>query len=61
MNTKEPLFKRIEHYFDRLWPIPRSITGPGFIKSLDILSEIVPFKRIDFYTGDLCAPINYWE
>ena len=52
MNQKKALSKRIENYFDRLWPIPRSITGPGFIKSLDLLSEIVPFKRIEFHTGD---------
>ena len=52
MNQKKALSKRIENYFDRLWPIPRSITGPGFIKSLDLLSEIAPFKRIEFHTGD---------
>lgn len=44
--------KQIEEYFDRLWPINRSITGPGYQKSLDILSEIVPFNRINFQTGD---------
>ena len=48
----KPLSKRIEDYFDRLWPINRSITGPGYQKSLDILSEIVPFKRITFQSGD---------
>jgi len=31
--------QRIEEYFDRLWLIPRSITGPGFRRSLDILDE----------------------
>jgi len=48
----ESLSKRIENYFDRLWPIPRSITGPGYEKSLEILSEVVPFDRIEFHTGD---------
>lgn len=43
--------KRMETYFDRLWPICRSITGPGFRQSLDILSEIVPFKRLRFASG----------
>jgi len=52
MNQMKFLYKRIENYFDRLWPIPRSITGPGYEKSLDILSEVAPFERIEFYTGD---------
>lgn len=43
--------RRMENYFDRLWPIPRSIAGPGFRKSLGILSEIVPFRRLRFATG----------
>ena len=43
---------RMERYFDRLWPINRSITGPGFRESLDILSEIIPTVRLRFKTGD---------
>lgn len=38
----------IEKYFDRLWPICRSITGPGYRESLEILSEIIPFNKISF-------------
>ena len=41
---------RLEEYFDRLWPLPRSITGNGFRQSLDILSEIIPFERHRFPT-----------
>ena len=41
----------IENYFDRLWPICRSIAGPGFRQSLNILSEIMPTKRLKFQTG----------
>ncbi len=52
MNMIKSLYKRLENYFDRLWPIPRSITGPGYEKSLEILSEVVPFERIEFRTGD---------
>ena len=43
--------KELEHYFDRLWPINRSITGAGFRESLDILSEIIPADRLKFETG----------
>ena len=32
---------KIEFFFDRLWPINRSITGNGNRESLKILSEIV--------------------
>ena len=41
----------IDHYFDRLFPICRSLAGPGFRESLDILSEIIPFKRLSVPTG----------
>ncbi|HCM43048.1 MAG TPA: aminopeptidase, partial [Candidatus Omnitrophica bacterium] len=41
----------LEKYFDRLWPICRSIVSPGYRESLDILSEIVPFERLEFPTG----------
>jgi aminopeptidase-like protein len=47
MNCAE----RIERYFDRLWPICRSIAGPGFRQSLDILAEIIPTERYRFATG----------
>lgn len=42
---------RMERYFDRLWPICRSITGPGYRESLDILSELMPTERLRFPTG----------
>ena len=41
----------IESYFDRLWPITRSITGPGVRETHDILSEIVPLQRIEIPSG----------
>src|SRR5438067_5462289 len=42
---------RIESYFDRLWPLNRSITGPGIRESLDILGELVPTDRLRFPSG----------
>jgi aminopeptidase-like protein len=42
---------QIEHYFDRLWPICRSITGNGVRESLDILSEIIPLVKKEIPSG----------
>jgi len=44
--------KQLEKYFDRLWPIPRSIMGPGFRDSLKILSEVVPFRKYKWKTNE---------
>lgn len=41
----------IESTFDRLWPICRSILGPGYRASLDILAEVFPHERLTFATG----------
>lgn len=43
--------KSLEVFFDRLWPICRSITGPGYRESLNILSEVMPMRRLRFPTG----------
>ncbi len=43
--------QELEHYFDRLWPICRSLTGPGVRETLDILSELVPMERHRVATG----------
>ena len=40
------MINKIEHYFDKLFPLNRSITGKGYQKSLDIISEIIPQKII---------------
>ena len=42
----------MELLFDRLWPINRSITGPGFRQSLDILEEYIPTERFQFQSGN---------
>lgn len=43
--------KDLEKYFDRLWPICRSITGDGLRESFRILQEIIPFEITEVPTG----------
>ena len=37
--------------FDKLWPICRSITGPGITKSLKIIQKYVPIKIVEIPSG----------
>lgn len=39
--------EEIESYFDRLWPLLRSITGEGVRQTHDILGEVVSLERIE--------------
>ncbi len=48
----------IEEYFDRLWPITRSLTGDGNRKSLAILSELVDLKVSEVPSGTACFDWN---
>ena len=41
----------LEKYFDRLWPICRSISGNGLRTSLAILNEIIPLELTEVPTG----------
>jgi len=52
------LEKRLESYFDRLWPIARSITGKGYRDSLEIFEEIIRTTRHKFKTG---SKVFDWE
>ena len=45
------MIKKIENYFDRLFPLNRSITGKGYQQSLKIISELIPLKKINFKSG----------
>lgn len=50
--------QQLESYFDRLWPLCRSITGQGLRESLNILSEIAPMELTEVPTGSRCFD---WE
>lgn len=41
----------IEKYFDRLWPILRSITGQGVRETHSILRELIPLDTIEIPSG----------
>ena len=42
----------LEQMFERLWPINRSIAGPGSRQTLDILGETMPTERLSVPTGE---------
>ncbi|TVR32013.1 MAG: DUF4910 domain-containing protein [Balneolaceae bacterium] len=43
--------EEIEYYFDRLWPICRSITGDGLRESFKILKEVIPLRLHEVESG----------
>ncbi|MBL7936262.1 MAG: DUF2172 domain-containing protein, partial [Bacteroidia bacterium] len=43
--------KELEVYFDKLWPICRSITGDGLRDSLNILQDLIPLSLTEVPTG----------
>ena len=46
--------KELENYFDRLWPITRSLTGNGNRETLKILSEIIKLEITEVQCGTQC-------
>jgi aminopeptidase-like protein len=55
---------KIEEIFDKLFPISRSITGPGFKKSINIIKKYMDLKVIKVPSGkkvfDWVVP-HEWE
>ena len=43
--------EKLEKYFDKLWPVCRSITGNGLRESFKILQEIIPLQLTEVLTG----------
>lgn len=48
------MIHKMEQYFDRLWPITRSLTGNGNRESLKILSELIPLETTEVPCGTQC-------
>lgn len=58
MSNNPALHEEIESYFDRLWPLLRSITGDGVRNTHDILSEIIPLESMEIPSG---SKVFDWE
>ncbi len=46
--------KEMEEYFDRLWPLNRSLTGDGNRETLKVISELVDLKIKEVPSGTQC-------
>ena len=57
MEKKKFIFE-FSKYFDKLWPINRSLTGRGSRKTHKILSEIIPLKTHEIKSG---SKVNDWK
>ena len=53
----------LEATFDRLWPLPRSLTGPGVRETHDVLAETMPLERFEVASGtpayDWTVPLEW--
>lgn len=56
--TKGERALEIETYFDRLWPVCRSITGDGLRRSFKLLQEIIPLELTEVPSG---TQVFDWE
>ncbi len=55
---EERALPEMEPFIRRLWPICRSLMGPGVRETLDIIGESVPLQRYQFRSG---SKIYDWE
>ena len=51
MKSKSDYSKKIQYYLEKLFPINRSLTGPGNRKTLKIIQEIIPIKIKEIKSG----------
>jgi aminopeptidase-like protein len=51
LDTPAAMAAVMEQYFDRLWPLMRSLTGEGVRQTLSILGEVAPIARCEVPTG----------
>lgn len=65
MKIKKQFSERLFYLklFNKLFPIPRSITGKGYRKSLNILKKYIPFKIVKFNSStkvfDWIVPLEW--
>ncbi len=59
INKKKKISEKklLERYFDKLWPLNRSLTGNDVRKTHKILSEIIPLKTYEIKSG---TKVNDW-
>tara|TARA_B100000965_G_scaffold327051_1_gene289726 strand:+ start:4709 stop:6076 length:1368 start_codon:yes stop_codon:yes gene_type:complete len=57
MISKKNFILKFNQYFDKLWPLNRSLTGSGSRKTHKILSEIIPLKTHEIKSG---KKVNDW-
>jgi aminopeptidase-like protein len=46
-------YQQLEDLFDQLWPIARSISGPGIKESLEIIKKVIPLEIKEVKTGEV--------
>jgi len=46
--------QELEAYFDRLWPLNRSLTGNGNRETIKILSELIDLQQTEVPSGSQC-------